>query len=85
MVCLSLVGMGAYGAQTQVALVLSAEVARPGDTVMAGISMDIPEGWHTYWQNPGGPGQITSRLKQKLVDIQHGKAPDPHKWVYRIG
>ena len=33
----------------------------------------------------GGPGQITSRLKQKLVDIQHGKAPDPHKWVYKIG
>lgn len=33
----------------------------------------------------GGPGQITSKLKQKLVDIQRGAAPDPHKWVYNLG
>ena len=32
----------------------------------------------------GGPGQITMRLKQRLVDIQRGDAPDPHKWVYTI-
>jgi len=33
----------------------------------------------------GGPGQLTTRLKQKLVDIQHGVAPDPHGWVYKLG
>ncbi len=33
----------------------------------------------------GGPGQITMRFKQKLVDIQRGAAPDPHKWVHRLG
>jgi branched-chain amino acid aminotransferase len=33
----------------------------------------------------GGPGQITTRLKQKLVDIQRGVAPDPHGWVYKLG
>ncbi|MGE0630347.1 MAG: branched-chain amino acid aminotransferase [Hyphomicrobiaceae bacterium] len=32
----------------------------------------------------GGPGQTTMRLKQKLVDIQRGVAPDPHGWVRRI-
>ena len=32
----------------------------------------------------GGPGQTTLRLKQKLVDIQHGAAPDPNGWVSRI-
>ncbi len=32
----------------------------------------------------GGPGQTTSRIKQKLVDIQRGTAPDPHGWVSRI-
>jgi branched-chain amino acid aminotransferase len=32
----------------------------------------------------GGPGQTTQRLKQKLVDIQRGVAPDPHGWVHRI-
>jgi branched-chain amino acid aminotransferase len=33
----------------------------------------------------GGPGQTTTRIKQKLVDIQRGLAPDPHGWVHRIG
>jgi branched-chain amino acid aminotransferase len=33
----------------------------------------------------GGPGQMTMRFKQKLVDIQRGVAPDPHKWVHRLG
>ena len=32
----------------------------------------------------GGPGQTTMRIKQKLVDIQRGVAPDPHGWVQRI-
>jgi branched-chain amino acid aminotransferase len=32
----------------------------------------------------GGPGQTTTRIKQKLVDIQRGVAPDPHGWVSRI-
>jgi branched-chain amino acid aminotransferase len=32
----------------------------------------------------GGPGQITMRLKQKLVDIQRGAAPDPHGWVHKL-
>jgi branched-chain amino acid aminotransferase len=33
----------------------------------------------------GGPGQTTMRIKQKLVDIQRGVAPDPHGWVSRLG
>jgi branched-chain amino acid aminotransferase len=33
----------------------------------------------------GGPGQTTMRLKQRLVDIQRGVAPDPHGWVHRLG
>ena len=32
----------------------------------------------------GGPGQTTMRIKQKLVDIQRGAAPDAHGWVSRI-
>jgi branched-chain amino acid aminotransferase len=32
----------------------------------------------------GGPGQTTTRIKQKLVDIQRGAAPDKHGWVRRI-
>jgi branched-chain amino acid aminotransferase len=32
----------------------------------------------------GGPGQMTQRLRQKLVDIQRGTGDDPYGWVYRI-
>jgi branched-chain amino acid aminotransferase len=32
----------------------------------------------------GGPGQMTQRLRQKLVDIQRGTGDDTHGWVLRI-
>ena len=32
----------------------------------------------------GGPGIQTQELRQALVDIQRGDAPDPHNWVERI-
>ncbi|GAO53763.1 branched-chain amino acid aminotransferase [Novosphingobium sp. MD-1] len=32
----------------------------------------------------GGPGQLTQKLRQKLVAIQRGDAPDTHGWVKRI-
>ena len=33
----------------------------------------------------GGPGQLTERLKARLVAIQRGQAPDTHGWVEKIG
>lgn len=32
----------------------------------------------------GGSGQLTQRLKNRLVDIQRGLAPDEHNWVKRL-
>jgi branched-chain amino acid aminotransferase len=32
----------------------------------------------------GGPGQLTARLKDRLVAIQRGTAPDPHGWVMKL-
>ena len=32
----------------------------------------------------GGPGQLTQRLKSRLVAIQRGEAPDAHGWVVRL-
>ncbi len=32
----------------------------------------------------GGPGQLTSMLRQKLVGIQNGDMPDPHGWVMKV-
>jgi branched-chain amino acid aminotransferase len=41
-----------------------------------------PEG--EFKMGAGGPGQTTMRIKQKLVDIQRGVAPDPHGWVHKL-
>jgi branched-chain amino acid aminotransferase len=32
----------------------------------------------------GGPGQLTQKLRRRLVGIQRGEAPDPHGWVMRL-
>jgi branched-chain amino acid aminotransferase len=32
----------------------------------------------------GGPGQLTQKLKTRLIDIQRGLAPDKYGWVNRI-
>ena len=30
----------------------------------------------------GGPGEVSMRLRQALVDIERGAAPDPHGWLH---
>lgn len=32
----------------------------------------------------GGTGEVTAALRQSLVDIQRGRAEDPHHWVHRV-
>src|SRR3954469_23020114 len=50
----------AFGAaRTQASLLLPAETVRPGDTLMAGLQLRMPSGWHTYWRNPGAAGGPT--------------------------
>ena len=41
-----------------------------------------PEGEFTV--GDGGTGELTARLRQTLVDIQRGRAADPHGWMRRI-
>ena len=38
----------------------------------------------TFSIGAGGPGQFTTRMKDRLVAIQRGLAPDPHDWVMRL-
>jgi len=39
---------------------------------------------HDFTIGTGGPGQLTGKLKQSLVDIQRGAAEDRHGWVLKI-
>jgi branched-chain amino acid aminotransferase len=32
----------------------------------------------------GGTGPVTEALRQRLVDLQHGRADDPYGWVHRV-
>ena len=56
-VCLA--ALTASAAHTQARLILSADTARPGDTVLAGVDLKMEPGWHTYWKNPGAAGYAT--------------------------
>jgi len=57
--CFCLAALTAQAAHTQVRLILSADAARPGDTIWAGVDMKMEPGWHTYWKNPGAAGLAT--------------------------
>ncbi len=62
-ILLAWLGLGlaaAQAAHTQVTLTLSADTARPGDTVLAGVDLKMDPGWHTYWKNPGESGIATA-------------------------
>ncbi|MEQ1548596.1 MAG: branched-chain amino acid aminotransferase [Chakrabartia sp.] len=37
-----------------------------------------------FTMSAGGPGQVTQRLKARLIAIQRGISPDPHHWVKRL-
>jgi branched-chain amino acid aminotransferase len=40
---------------------------------------------HGSWTiGDGKPGEITMRLRQSLVDIQRGTAPDPRRWLHPV-
>ncbi|WP_041368654.1 branched-chain amino acid aminotransferase [Nakamurella multipartita] len=35
--------------------------------------------------NGGQPGPITMQLREKLTDIQYGRAADTHRWITKLG
>ncbi len=54
-----LAAIAAHAAHTQARLILSADTAKPGDTVLVGVDLKMEPGWHTYWKNPGAAGYAT--------------------------
>jgi thiol:disulfide interchange protein DsbD len=61
---------------TQVSLLLDRSVARPGETVTAGLRLRMAPGWHTYWRNPGESGGPTT-IEWELPD---GITAGPVQW-----
>src|SRR5256886_387325 len=77
----AVVSVGA-ATKTRAQLILSAEAARPGETVMAGVLLKMPAGWHTYWKNSGDSGAPTKIDWQLPEGIKIGRA---HVWTPGTG
>ena len=79
---LCLVVFTAHAAHTQAQLILSADIARPGDTIWAGVDLKMEPGWHTYWKNPGAAGMATKIEWQLPPGITAGEIqwPLPEKF-----
>ncbi|MEA3132752.1 MAG: hypothetical protein QOG17_598, partial [Gammaproteobacteria bacterium] len=41
-------------------LVSEAGAIGPGQSIWVALELNIRDGWHTYWRNPGDSGQATS-------------------------
>jgi thiol:disulfide interchange protein len=78
-VCLA--GTSAHAAHTQARLVLAADTARPGDTVLAAVSLRMDPRWHIYWRNPGASGMATKIEWQLPAGVTAGAIqwPVPEK------
>jgi thiol:disulfide interchange protein len=76
-----LTGLAAHAAHTQVRLILAAETARPGETVLAGVQLHMDPRWHTYWRNPGASGMATKIEWQLPAGVTAGVTqwPVPEK------
>src|ERR1700704_2766588 len=46
-------------------LVSEASAIAPGQSIWVALELNIRDGWHTYWRNPGDSGQATT-LKWQL-------------------
>lgn len=57
----------ALGSNTRARLALPAETVRPGETITAGVVLEMTPPWHTYWRNPGESGMATA-IQWKLPD-----------------
>src|ERR1700690_3634015 len=81
-VWLCLAACTAHAAPTRVRLILSADIAKPGDTVWAGVDLKMEPGWHTYWKNPGAAGLATKIEWQLPPGITNGgiEWPLPEKF-----
>ena len=66
-------------------LIADHTTVRPGDTFNAGLRLVMPDGWHTYWRNPGDSGEAT-QIEWALPDgVTAGEIVWPAPEVFPFG
>ncbi|MDP8984269.1 MAG: thiol:disulfide interchange protein, partial [Pseudomonadota bacterium] len=53
-------GAAVATANVKARLVSETEGIAPGQSIWVALELDIRDGWHTYWRNPGDSGQATT-------------------------
>ena len=53
---LILCSVPARAGHVEASLVSARAAARPGESFSAGLKLDLKDGWHVYWRNPGDAG-----------------------------
>jgi thiol:disulfide interchange protein len=76
-ICLCLAALTARAAHTHVQLLLSADTAKPDDTILVGVDMKMDAGWHTYWKNSGAAGLPTKIVWQLPPGVTAGEIQWP--------
>ena len=54
----------------------------PGQSIWVALDLDIRDGWHTYWRNPGDSGQATTLAWTLPAGFTAGEIlwPTPHRF-----
>ncbi len=58
--CWCLMASAGHAAKTEARLVLAANTARPGETILAAVQLKMQPRWHTYWRYAGDSGAPTT-------------------------
>jgi thiol:disulfide interchange protein/DsbC/DsbD-like thiol-disulfide interchange protein len=63
-------------------LVSEVSAIAPGQSFWVALELDIRDGWHTYWRNPGDSGQATSLAWRLPPGFTAGNIvwPTPHRF-----
>ena len=68
------------GRHVRASLVAESDAMRPGQALTVGIRLEMEQGWHTYWRNPGDSG-LPTRAKWELPP---GLAAGEIRWPYPV-
>jgi thiol:disulfide interchange protein len=71
----------ASAAHTRATLLLPVSTAKPGETLLAAVRLQMDSGWHTYWRNGGDSGGPTKIEWQLPAGVTAGEIqwPVPEK------
>lgn len=54
------------------------DAVQPGGTFRVALRLEVPEGWHIYWTNPGTSGLPTTLAWQVPADVSAGATEWPY-------